>query len=355
MLDRLEDGSWPIEGRPDGRYLVMVRNLTEPRGGADAFAISTERAREVTLPFSGDVIEVELVPDEEVGLLVRTEDGRPADGKVTVSGEGVWPDSTQGFRAEVEDGRVLTTATDGFGLPGFPLRLQRADGALLLQGMLRGRYRVRVVADGYAPVEREIVVSGPTTIEVTLSREARPTRVVRTEVQEARYWAVEGRRVGDPSAGDAWTRVLWMDDRVRVSHMPTPGVFEARLDVGEWQFRLASDLYAPATLGPMRVEAGEEPLLLAFPLTTGATLSGTLRDQAGRPVKMVLHVFRRGDDGAYSRLEEKTVEADSGAFRISGLAPGSYRLSLSDDGEPVLGEFTVTGTTGQTLDLRLPR
>jgi hypothetical protein len=353
MLQPQKDGTWLLDGRADGRYVLLVRNLTEPgAGAAERLTRLTERARDVTLPLASPVVEMELGPDEDVGLVVRTADGEPVEGVVTVAGEGVWPGSKQMFRADFVDGRVRTTSGDHHERPRRPYRLEREDGALFLRGMTRGPYRVRIVAEGYAPVEREVVVSGPATVDVTLVSDTRPVRVVSAEVGEATYWSLDGRR-GDDERG--WQRVLWMDGRIQISHTPTPGVFSARLEPGDWEFRLVSDAYAPATLGPIRIDPSPEPLTLRPPLLAGGTIEGTLRDSRGQGANLVLRVFRRQDDGTYRRLEEKTTDTEDGAFRIAGLAPGTYRVSLSEEGEPVLGESEVTGATEHQLELRLGR
>ena len=51
-------------------------------------------------------------------------------------------------------------------------------------------------------------------------------------------------------------------------------------------------------------------------------------------------------------MPEKELNAYDGEYRIQGLAPGRYRLSLSTAGEPALGEIDV-GAKDATLDLVL--
>lgn len=168
-----------------------------------------------------------------------------------------------------------------------------------------GPYRLRVSANGFVPVERQVLVDGPTTVEIDL--ESAQGRAVSAEIPD-RYWVVEAREVGA-----AWQRILWQDDRVRISHRETRGEFLAVLAPGTYEFRMVSDRHAPAVLAPTRVEPGTEPFVLRFPLAAGGALSGSLRTRGGDTASLLLHVFRRQDDGSYRRLEEKETRGEDGA------------------------------------------
>jgi hypothetical protein len=236
----------------------------------------------------------------------------------------------------------------GADVRGPPIRYTRADGALLIPGMPKGTYTVRVVAAGFVPVERKVKVSGPTTVDVVL--EVLRGRRVSAEI-DARYWRVEARRARSEAP---WKQILWQDARVSISHTPTPGEFEVVLAPGDWEFRAVTEVHAPAVLGPVRIGEEPEPLVLRFPLMQGASLAGRLRTKGGAPADLLLHLFVREPDGSWRRLEEKETAADEGAWRIQGLAPGRYRLSPTPDGDPVLAEVDVKEGE-RTLELALPR
>src|SRR5262249_40394590 len=85
--------------------------------------------------------------------------------------------------------------------------------------------------------------------------------------------------------------------------------------------------------------------VLRFPIVAGAALSGTLKSKTGLAATLLLHVFRREDDGSYRRLEEKTTGTEKGAYRIEGLARGPYQISTSEDRQPRARQAAVGGWT----------
>jgi protocatechuate 3,4-dioxygenase beta subunit len=89
---------------------------------------------------------------------------------------------------------------------------------------------------------------------------------------------------------------------------------------------------------------------LAFKLTLGAILSGTVTDESGEPVRQAqVKLFRDQDaDGIRSTRQQTTTNTDDrGAFEIANIGPGTYFLSAS--AQPWYAR-QVRGMTGSTPD-----
>jgi hypothetical protein len=78
-------------------------------------------------------------------------------------------------------------------------------------------------------------------------------------------------------------------------------------------------------------------LLLLFQTPGTATVSGRLLDDAGQPAKgAVVSVFRTTPNLEYQGGSVTTVD-DNGAYRFSGVSPGTYYLGVG--GQPSLADF----------------
>jgi RNA polymerase sigma-70 factor (ECF subfamily) len=353
-----DDGSFAVEGVPAGPMSVDVWHSGQRTVGGETYGVFTTRARALSVPLAVDPLEIPMEPDEDVGLRVRPPEGvRAVSGLVDVvdgAGAGVGP---QAFLAEVRNGRLDMQSTRMETIWP-PVLHSTPDGAFLVKGCARGRCVLRVTAPGFAPVDRELWVEGPTTVEVDLvpakGREVRASFV-------DRWWAVDARRAG---SSDRWDRILWQDARIVPSHTEPAGVTSLTLPAGEWEFRATTRAHAPAFLGPVTVKPDTEPLVLEFASPAGASISGRLRTAADLSADLLLFVFRRDDaaggggrrsPGAgptYARLEGKETRSEGGAYRFDGLAPGRYRVSPSIEGTPVVGEVEVADDD-VTLDLTL--
>ena len=210
---------------------------------------------------------------------------------------------------------------------------------------------MRVEFLGCAPVERLLVVRGPTTLRVV--PEPLAGSYV-TAAVEAGFWQVEARPA---DGGEPWRALLWRDARTAITHAPVPGETRAFLPPGRYDFRLRSDEHPEATLGPVDVPDTGEELELAFELRAGAEVRGRvlMADGAGLGGGL-LHVSRAGPEG-WERLPAKDAvvrkEEDS-AYRVRGLGPGRYRLSLDGEGRRVLKDFELPpGRGGPPADLEL--
>ncbi len=346
MIDVADDGTFEIKGLPAAKYRVFVRNTTETPRDDDYHAWTTER--ELVISVTGEPIVIDIEGDEQVGLRVRL----PADvngvrGHVDVVGNAAGEEPV-GFRAARADDGSIEVRPSEFS-HAFPPPVERTDkGDMWLKGMPKGVYTVRVVVPGFETVEKELEVGGPAVVEVELVRSE--GRVVKAENLD-RLYTIDAR----PASGGDWKTLLWQDARARISHTPIPGVFQAFLEPGAYVFRVISLHYAPYTSKPVTIESSAQPLVLDFDLPNGAAISGTVRQGEGN-VETLLHVFHEQPDGTWKRMPHKEtgVDSDDGKYEIKGLAPGRYRLSMSQSGSPHLKEL-VLGEADLKLDLAVDR
>ncbi|WP_170300538.1 carboxypeptidase-like regulatory domain-containing protein [Myxococcus fulvus] len=104
------------------------------------------------------------------------------------------------------------------------------------------------------------------------------------------------------------------------------GVFElAPVEAGSLRLDVSRSGYLPLR-SSLRVS--EEPLELR--LSSGARVSGTVKDREGRPANVVLRVFPLGDHQGHS---PSILQVRDGTFDVAGLEPGEYvfkALSVHD-------------------------
>jgi hypothetical protein len=91
---------------------------------------------------------------------------------------------------------------------------------------------------------------------------------------------------------------------------------------------------ADATLKPVDIGSGAQPVLEVLISANGGTVSGTVRNDKGESVaasQVVLAPVSR-ELGGVQRLV-KTAAASQGTFRFSGVAPGDYRVLAIEGGD----------------------
>ncbi len=194
-----------------------------------------------------------------------------------------------------------------------------ADGRVRLEALPPGPWNAWVSAKGFvtAPVRR--VASGP--LRVRLERGGVIAGVVRE---------------GDGGRPVAGARVVVESDVPSLAVGGADPVHPEAVTDAEGRFRLEgigraavrlsvrAPGYARATRSGVR--AGSSVELYLFP---GATLSGSVRDDAGRPVRGAL-VRAQGDTAWEAPAPERTDE--SGRFVMAGVAPGEYTLVAREGG-----------------------
>jgi protocatechuate 3,4-dioxygenase beta subunit len=189
--------------------------------------------------------------------------------------------------------------------------LTSGDGRAKLEAMPAGPWSVTVHARGHVVKRLPRVAAGP--LAVRLERGASISGSVR---------AADG---GRPIAGA----------RVRVAGAsPLPAAWQVEATRNEAQadaqgrFRLEGIGRSPVAITARAagfgaatrrdVRAGDSVDLFLFP---GATLSGSVRDEQGRPVAGAL--VRADSDGLRAAPQAETTDAQ-GAFVMAGLPPGEY-------------------------------
>lgn len=193
------------------------------------------------------------------------------------------------------------------------------DGRVRLEALPPGPWNAWVSARGFvtAPVRR--IASGP--LRVRLERGGAIVGVVR-EGDGGR--PVAGARVGVES--DVPSLEVGGADATR-DEAVTDAEGRFRLEgIGRGAVRLSARAPGYARAARSGVRAGSSVELFLFP---GATLSGSVRDEAGRPVRGAL-VQAQGDAGWEAPAPERTDEG--GRFVVAGVAPGEYTLVAREGG-----------------------
>lgn len=147
------------------------------------------------------------------------------------------------------------------------------------------------------------------------------------------------------------------DDQGRFSIGFLPG--------GTYTLTVSKAAYVTTTYGALGVEAPGTPFVLRdgetvnglrIPLTKGAAISGTIRDHTGQAAEGVQVFVSRAELAKGRRTEAPFVAAidqattdDTGAYRIFGLAPGTYLVSAL----PRPGGTGLTAPTREQVEAEL--
>lgn len=329
MVSEMDEGAFRVEKLLPDRYRFFFRHMAD----SEEETVMTEREFEVEVAGPGAPLSFALTRDETVGLFVRVPDGASVTGRVSVEGSPAGDDNHVEFKARTE-GKTIRMGLVHLPLPGIGGPERTPDGGLLLTGMPEGQYTIVVEVPGYAVARRRVEVKGPETFEVTLVRQT-GRDVTIEEVSD--YAHVEMRDI-DPAA--AWKTLFHWDKRTRISH-DDPPVTTTFVPTGTYLFRVRTAAFAPATSGPITIEAGGDPLPIAFDLEEGLTIRGRLLERPGGDAfEGMLHVFRLDAETPVA-APEKNQAVWEGDFTIRGLTPGRYRLSLSRTGHPALADVEL--------------
>src|SRR6185436_12085225 len=262
-----------------------------------------------------------------------------------------------------DSGRPLRRARVQIGGPGLPNNGQTtstdAEGRYEIKDLAGGRYTITVTRSGYLRLSygqrRPFDLANgqrADNVDFTLPRMSLISGRVLDEANEpisgVRVWAMrpvffEGRRRLIPGGVPAMT-----DDAGQYRLLGlTPGSYFVMADIGEtWtvvengveRIMGYAQTYYPGTPGftdarRVAVGVGEEASNTDFALIPGraATVSGTVYDSQGRPAggrQMALGQEFRGPGQTFAMTSNGTTVAADGTFRLIGLAPGDYKLSV---------------------------
>lgn len=336
-------------------------------------------------PSQQQIIQGGVLPPREAGPAQRT-----ATGTAVIRGRVFAADS----------GRPLRRARVQISGPGLPNNGNStstdADGRYEIKDLAAGRYTISVTRSGYLRLsygQRRPFEQGrpfdlangqrADNVDFTLPRMGLITGRVLDEANEpiaaVRVWAMrpvyfEGRRRLVPEGVPAMT-----DDAGQYRLLGlTPGSYFVMADIRETWTVVENGVertmgyaqtYYPGTPGftdarRVPVGVGEEASNTDFALIPGraATVSGTVFDSQGRPAsgrQVSLGQEFRGPGQTFSMTTTGTTVAADGTFRMTGLAPGEYKLSVRTAAdingvavqEGAAATFTVSGVDIDNLAL----
>ncbi|MEC7583377.1 MAG: carboxypeptidase-like regulatory domain-containing protein [Planctomycetota bacterium] len=216
------------------------------------------------------------------------------------------------------------------------------DGRFEIEGLSPGNYLLRINAKGFLPVELKNVAAGSRDLRVPLKMRGRASVVVRDpRGQVLRNYRLSVRRYFEEHGGQI----------ARVQNVPARSVQlpanEERaevqgLELGQFVFQVQADGYT-STLSPVfRIGEDEPTASVTMVVNRGATLTGLVQDQAGRPVAGAEirtqpagaadenPVWRMMSGLVPDRITRTVAETDAaGQFTLRGLAHASYQLMVT--------------------------
>jgi protocatechuate 3,4-dioxygenase beta subunit len=218
---------------------------------------------------------------------------------------------------------MVTSATDG-------------QGSFEASGVLPGRVSVRVeTGDG---------ASKTVTVTVPAEGEAAPVTIefgsatVHGRVVDHAGKPVSGAWVSVEAPGEDndWTRVVAQKTSL------SDGTFRASaIGSGTYQVRVTHQGRAPLLSAAVRVAEGETVDVGTLTLQVGYALSGTVHDDAGRPVEDAT-VSMTDAAGRPLFLFSFATTGSDGRYRVQELQPGSYTLRVEARGyAPFTGPVRV--------------
>lgn len=335
---------------PDGRYEIHH----VPRHGVvriSAIAPGFARAQRDDVELQGEapiVVDFALSP----GLGIR---GRVVDGQ----GLGIAMARLEAQPIEMA-GDALVGTSDAY-------------GQFEVLGLVKGRYRLRVLATGYETEQLPGVDAGAENLRIALT----PRTVARVLVRSPtgavlrsyrlglrRYFPEHGGQVGVVvDVPDQRVRLDGATDLATIANVPT-GAFVLQVEADGF----AKTLSAPFACG-RRDDASPDPLVEVVMLL-GGTLRGVVADELGAPLAGATvatlpagadpdnPLFKMVVGSLADRITTLQVTAGSdGAFVLPQLARGDYQLSVDHPGacRTVLRNIRVEQDGAQDLGtLRLP-
>jgi uncharacterized GH25 family protein len=280
------DGNYRLEAVPEGPVSIAASHAGYQRAVKDLDVQKGENRA-----------DLRLEEGAEVSGRVVDSSGQPVEGaRVVVKA----PNSRSGF--------IVMTR----GMSGPPQARTGADGSFRIPNVADGSYEVEADKSGYASaILRDVQVSGP---------------VRGLELRLESGGVIRGRILGLelPELGDVSVRAFHLADRaMRSGQVDFKGEYRIEgLTEGEWSIAASTGSDRGAQ-GKATVTAGAETVLdLEFGgglMLTGRVLRG------GEPLTGAM-IFASGgdvDEGGMGRT------GPQGAFRIEGLKPGTYDLTLT--------------------------
>ena len=287
------DGSFEFGSLPSGTYSLFVLEVDQPVEPAGEIKVSANQTSHVML----NAVEGTLVQ----GRVIDKETGAGIAGVMVIS-----PGS-----------RPVLSGSHG----GFSIRMLPGPGMLSAVGRSKG----------FKHVEREMDV--PDTGEVTgINLELSPAVKIFGHVTES----------GKPVEG-ALIRLITENGPIGLAESDPDGGYSFVLDTQPQSSYLVA--YDPATGGVSMTSAAD------IALTPPATLSGTIKDSAGKPIPNanILPMLKVGRLKIHA-LHNQTRSDAEGTFMVTGLIPdATYTFRIEAEGfQPSIVPLDVRLTSGQT-------
>ncbi len=262
--------------------------------------------------------------------------------------------------APVAGARVEAWASNG---RSDPLTGQSdGDGRFEVLGMRTGTFRLRVRARGFCDADVAEVTAGRRDVQVQLVPRGRVlARVVAPTGEVLRRYTLAVRRIVG-AAPDQLGLVPDVPERLVDLDPPSDRVLVEDLPAGTFQLQVVADGYAKSRSARFDITPGAaaEPVVVEVALTLGATLTGRVLDEDGRPVAGALvtaqadgadpanPVYRMlGPAVALAATERTVTTAADGSFTVTRLSLATYQL--------VAEHPDLCPTTQRGLELATPQ
>lgn len=233
------------------------------------------------------------------------------------------------WRVRVRDGATgRTISSADLTLRGPRAHQEKTDesGTCEIDLLPPGGYTLEVQAEGYAGARRHVNATGredTVEVEIAMVRAAHVSGVVLgpdgKPLPEARVSLVHAGVIGDEVSV------------VAVQQTSLDGRFElSGLAAGSYRLRAErTGLLTAETAEPLQVQTGETHADLVLRLSRGGVLSGTVRDETGRPVaEALVHAVPRS--GGFGLVEAVGTKSDErGRYLLGGLRATEYRVRAS--------------------------
>jgi len=215
-----------------------------------------------------------------------------------------------------------------------------ADGSFAVAGLDPGPYRLRVLAPGFAEVERR-AEAGAERVEVLLSPGATITGVVVDEKDRP----VEAFRVGARTAPREGRGIHRSSGTEATAH--PDGRFSLEdLDEGTYVVEVSAPEHAGATASDVKVTPGTSTDVGRIRLPVGGTVKGLVVDTSGASISGARVMVTRHDQGFHSGFGDLEAESDmGGTFEILGVPLGTVDVTARHTS---FAEGQVTGLQVET-------
>lgn len=288
----------------------------------------------------------------DVGLEISMSKQRAVTGKVT---DGASGDPVDEFTVHVH--RFNHGAeTHGASLRNKRFR-GRAEGQFEMGGFDPGSYVVRVVADGYAPSYSEMFViadgeDGPF-VEVRLTEGGRISgRVVDARsgkpVVGATVSTQDNRYVENPLTNLLGSRIPRRTTARSVTTDSEGRFLLTALEAGEYQLQITHPDYPARILQDIELADGGRTAVPDVSMQAGGSVRGHVFDGASEPLAGATVSLTLASGAGFQGPADARTGPD-GAFVISNIAPGLYKISASRPANPNnQNPFTVILDRNQT-------